>query len=255
MLVVVSPAKKLNMQSPSHQMSSRPIFSQNAGELVSKMQALSVDELKKTMGLSEKLAKLNFDRFASFGSQEKKSAVFAFDGDTYQGLDAGSLDETDLEFAQDRLRILSGLYGLLRPLDAIEPYRLEMGSKLEIEEVPSLYKYWGSALAKKLNEEAKEIQCNTLVNCASQEYFNAVDLKALELDVVTPVFLERKDGKAKMVSFFAKKARGMLARFAIKNRVTDPRQLLDFDYGGYKFSSDDSDHSKLVFTRPYPSSK
>ena len=128
MLVVVSPAKKLNMQSPSHQMSSRPIFSQNAGELVSKMQALSVDELKKTMGLSDKLAKLNFDRFASFGSQEKKSAVFAFDGDTYQGLDAGSLDEGDLKFAQDRLRILSGLYGLLRPLDAIEPYRLEMGS-------------------------------------------------------------------------------------------------------------------------------
>tara|TARA_B100000073_G_scaffold340843_1_gene341247 strand:+ start:1424 stop:2185 length:762 start_codon:yes stop_codon:yes gene_type:complete len=253
MLVVVSPAKKLNMQSMPSVASSRPLFSKNVDELVSNMQKFSVDELKNTMGLSDKLAKLNFDRFAAFGSQEKKSAVFAFDGDTYQGLDATSLDDSDLEFAQTRLRILSGLYGLLRPLDAIEPYRLEMGSKLEVGQASSLYKYWGSSLAKKLNEQAKETKSSALINCASQEYFNAVDLNALELKVVTPMFLERKDGKVKMVSFFAKKARGMLARFAIKNRLTEPGQLTDFDYGGYIFSSEDSDNSKLVFTRPYPS--
>ena len=168
-------------------------------------------------------------------------------------MDATSLDDSDLEFAQTRLRILSGLYGLLRPLDAIEPYRLEMGSKLEVGQASSLYKYWGSSLAKKLNEQAKETKSSALVNCASQEYFNAVDLNALELKVVTPMFLERKDGKVKMVSFFAKKARGMLARFAIKNRLTEPGQLTDFDYGGYIFSSEDSDNSTLVFTRPYPS--
>ena len=253
MLVVVSPAKKLNMQSMPSVASSRPLFSKNVDELVSNMQKFSVDELKNTMRLSDKLAKLNFDRFAAFGSQEKKSAGFAFDGDTYQGWDATSLDDSDLEFAQTRLRILSGLYGLLRPLDAIEPYRLEMGSKLEVGQASSLYKYWGSSLAKKLNEQAKETKSSALINCASQEYFNAVDLNALELKVVTPMFLERKDGKVKMVSFFAKKARGMLARFAIKNRLTEPGQLTDFDYGGYIFSSEDSDNSKLVFTRPYPS--
>ena len=253
MLVVVSPAKKLNMQLTSSSALSQPLFSKNVDELVSNVQKLSVDELKNTMGLSDKLAKLNFDRFAAFGTQDKKSAVFAFDGDTYQGLDATSLDDSDLEFAQTRLRILSGLYGLLRPLDAIEPYRLEMGSKLEVGQASSLYKYWGSSLAKKLNEQAKETRSSALVNCASQEYFNAVDLNALKLKVVTPIFLERKDGKAKMVSFLAKKARGMLARFAIKKRLTEPSQLTDFDYGGYIFSPDDSDDTKLVFTRPYPS--
>ena len=128
-----------------------------------------------------------------------------------------------------------------------------MGSKLGVGEANSLYKYWGSSLAKKLNEQAIETQSGALANCASQEYFNAVDLNALELKVVTPTFLERKDGKTKMVSFFAKKARGMLARFAIKKRLTDPSQLTDFDYGGYLFSPNDSDDSKLVFTRPYPS--
>ena len=254
MLVVVSPAKKLNMQSTPSVASSRPLFSKNVDELVSNMQKFSVDELKNTMGLSDKLAKLNFDRFAAFGTQEKKPAVFAFDGDTYQGLDATSLDDSDLEFAQTRLRILSGLYGLLRPLDAIEPYRLEMGSKLEVGQASSLYKYWGSSLAKKLNEQAKETRSSALVNCASQEYFGAVDTSALPLQVITPVFKEERDGRARIVSFFAKKARGAMARFIVQNRLKDPDALQQFDAGGYRYRPDESTPLAPIFIRDYPES-
>ena len=252
MLVVVSPAKKLNMQPTDGIAASKPFFSKNVEELVSFAKELSVEKLQQTMGLSQNLAELNFARFAAFGSQEKKSAILAFNGDTYQGLDAESLSKQDLEWAQNYLRILSGLYGLLRPLDAIEPYRLEMGSKLEIGENRSLYGYWGSKLANALNEQARESGTNFLVNCASQEYFNAIDVDALRLNVITPVFLETKGNKAKVISFFAKKARGMMARFIVKNRLTKMDGLRKFEESGYKFDPDQSNDEKLIFSRPHP---
>tara|TARA_B100001123_G_scaffold446385_1_gene600659 strand:- start:1878 stop:2642 length:765 start_codon:yes stop_codon:yes gene_type:complete len=252
MLVVVSPAKKLNMQPIDEVAASEPFFSKNVSELVGFAKELSVEKLQKTMGLSQNLAELNFARFAAFGTQEKKPAILAFNGDTYQGLNAESLSKQDLDWAQNYLRILSGLYGLLRPLDAIEPYRLEMGSKLEIGGEKSLYGYWGSKLADALNEQAGESGTNLLVNCASQEYFNAIDTDSLQLNVITPVFLETKGNKARVISFFAKKARGMMARFIVQNRLTKMDSLKKFEEGGYKFDPDQSDDEKLIFSRPHP---
>ncbi|MEM6659545.1 MAG: peroxide stress protein YaaA, partial [Pseudomonadota bacterium] len=172
-------------------------------------------------------------------------------GDTYQGLEAATLDTEEMAWAQEHLRILSGLYGLLRPLDAIQPYRLEMGSKLKTRRGKTLYAYWRDQLSKALNAQAEQIGSDMLVNCASQEYFGAVDPKALKLRPVTPVFMEDKAGSPKIVSFFAKKARGAMARYIIQHRVTNPAGLLDFNTGGYAYRADMSDADKPVFVRPY----
>jgi cytoplasmic iron level regulating protein YaaA (DUF328/UPF0246 family) len=171
-------------------------------------------------------------------------------------LEAGTLDLEEMAWAQDHLRILSGLYGLLRPLDAIQPYRLEMGSKLKTRRGTTLYDYWRTDLSKALNAQAEELGTTTLINCASQEYFGAVAPKALKLNVITPTFLEDKgDGKGpKMVSFFAKKARGAMARFIIQQRLTDPEHVREFDLGGYTFNPSRSEPEKPVFVRPYPAS-
>ena len=168
------------------------------------------------------------------------------------GLEAKTLDDDDLAWAQDHLRILSGLYGLLRPLDAIQPYRLEMGSRLKTRRGKSLYDYWGDQLAKALTQQAKALGTDTLLNCASQEYFGAADRAALKLRVITPKFLEVKDDRPRMVSFFAKRARGALARFAITERITDPETLKGFSAGGYAFDPDQSEGDTWVFVRPYP---
>ncbi|MDP4632459.1 MAG: peroxide stress protein YaaA [Alphaproteobacteria bacterium] len=252
MLVVISPAKKLNMQPFEDIVPTQPIFGDEANELADVMQNLSLDKLQSLMGISENLAKLNADRFAHFGSQDKKPAVLAFAGDTYLGLEAATLEPDEMAWAQNHLRVLSGLYGVLRPLDAIEPYRLEMGSRLATKRGKSLYHYWGTKIAEALNAQAAATGSDLLLNCASKEYFGAVDLASLALPVVTPIFLENKNGKAKIVSFYAKKARGAMARFVVQNRLKIKDDLKGFAAGGYCYQPDQSDADHLVFEREAP---
>src|SRR6056297_1081453 len=237
MLVVVSPAKKMNMDPVEGIEATRPAFQ------------AEVDDLQNLMKISESLAKLNRDRFSDFGEMEEKPAALAFAGDTYRGLEASSLDADEMAWAQEHFRILSGLYGVLRPLDVIQPYRLEMGSRLKTEQGKTLYDYWGDKIAKALKAQADEVKTDTLINCASQEYFGAVDLKALGLRVITPVFMEDKPGGPKIVSFYAKKARGAMARYIIQRRLTDAQALTEFDTGGYQYRPDMSEADKPVFVR------
>lgn len=253
MLVVISPAKRLDWdEAPAAE--TTPDFLPEANRLAGHARALTLGKLKALMGLSDDLARLNRDRFRDFAEAPDdaatRAAAFAFAGDTYQGLAAASLDQDTLRYAQDHLRILSGLYGLLRPLDAIQPYRLEMGSRLKTRRGGNLYDFWGDTLSQALNAEADARGTDWLLNCASQEYFGAVDLKSLELKVITPVFLEDKGGTAKVVSFFAKRARGAMARFVMEHRITDPAALHDFDIGGYMFDPDRSEGGQPVFVRP-----
>jgi cytoplasmic iron level regulating protein YaaA (DUF328/UPF0246 family) len=249
MLVVVSPAKKMNMDLVEGIEATRPAFQAEADDLAKVARGLSVDDLQKLMKISENLAKLNRDRFSDFGEMEEKPAALAFAGDTYQGLEAASLDVDEMAWAQEHFRILSGLYGVLRPLDAIQPYRLEMGSRLKTEKGKTLYDYWGDKIAKALKAQADEVKTDTLVNCASQEYFGAVDLNALGLRVITPVFMEDKPGGPKIVSFYAKKARGAMARYIIQRRLTDAQALTEFDTGGYQYRPEMSEADKPVFVR------
>lgn len=249
MLVVLSPAKKLDM-SEVDTTATDPQFADDAKALAKTARGLTQKDLQKLMGISENLAKLNADRFKAFGTMETKPAALAFAGDTYTGLEAASLDPEEMDYAQDHLRILSGLYGLLRPRDAIEPYRLEMGSRLKTRRGKSLYDYWGDRIAKALNDQADTLGTDTLVNCASQEYFGAVKPDALKLRVITPVFMEEKPDGPKVVSFFAKQARGAMARFIVQRRLTDPDSLTEFDTGGYRHRPDLSEPDKPVFVRP-----
>ena len=249
MLVVISPAKKLNMNLVQGLNISEPYFKDNVDGLVNIVRDLSSKELENLMDISSSLAELNKKRFNEFGNQQKKAAAFAFAGDTYKGLSVEKLDNDDLDFAQKHLRILSGLYGLLRPLDQIEPYRLEMGSKLKGEHGSSLYEYWGNKISENLNQHAKTISTKILVNCASNEYFNAINTKNLLLKVITPIFMERKNGKEKIISFYAKNARGAMARFIIQNRLQSEEDLKTFNLDGYNFSSEKSSEGKLVFIR------
>ena len=252
MLVVVSPAKKLNMAPVNTTITTEPLFIDNVKELVKITRKLNTKDLQNLMGISPNLAKTNVDRFNQFGSQEKKAACFAFAGDTYKGLDAASMNLDDLNWAQRHLRILSGLYGILRPLDVIEPYRLEMGSKLKNLYGTTLYEYWGNKISIVLNEHAKDNGYQILVNCASHEYFSAIDTDTLSLQVITPIFMERKDGKEKIVSFYAKNARGAMARFIIKNRLTEVEGLKSFNSGGYIYQPDLSDCKRFIYVRDYP---
>ena len=255
MLVVVSPAKSLDMQ-PTDIAPTQPQFQADAVRLSKTAKNLTLKQLKGLMDISDDLARLNRDRFAAFAAEPDaeavKPAALAFNGDTYQGLEAKTLSSDDLVWAQDHLGILSGLYGLLRPLDAIQPYRLEMGSRLKTRRGKTLYDYWGDTIAKALNAQAAIIGTDTLVNCASQEYFGAADRKALKLRVITPQFMELKDGKPRIVSFFAKRARGAMARFIVENRVTDAQTIKSFCTGGYGFDPDLSNGDKWVFVRDYP---
>jgi len=257
MLVVISPAKKLDW-SERDVTATAPDFQEDAVRLVKTARNLTLGDIKKLMSLSDDLARLNRDRFQSFEAEPDatvtRPAALAFAGDTYQGLEAASLDPQEMAWAQDHLRILSGLYGVLRPLDAIQPYRLEMGSRLKTRRGKNLYDYWGDGPAKALNDHAEQVQTDVLINCASQEYFGAVDLKTLKPRVITPQFMEDKgDGKGpKIVSFFAKKARGAMARFIVQNRLSDADSILDFDTGGYCYDAKASTADKPVFVRPYP---
>jgi hypothetical protein len=254
MLVVISPAKRLDWAERDIE-ASAPAFQKDAARLVRTARNLTLGNLQKLMDLSPDLARLNRDRFKVFqdepGADVTRPAALAFAGDTYLGLEAGTLDKDEMAWAQDHLRILSGLYGLLRPLDAIQPYRLEMGSRLKTRRGKSLYQYWGDHLSKTLNAQGQQVGASVLVNCASQEYFGAVSLKPLKLKIITPVFMEDKGGTPTIVSFFAKRARGAMARFIVQNRLEDPASLKDFDSGGYVFDAALSEPDRPVFLRPY----
>lgn len=258
MLTVISPAKSLDME-PVSLTPTQPDFQADAVRLAKTAKNLTLGELKGLMSISDDLARLNRDRFRAFAEtpavEAVKPAALAFNGDTYQGLDAKTLTADDLAWAQDRLRILSGLYGLLRPLDAIQPYRLEMGSRLKTRRGTSLYAYWGDAIASALNKQAAFVGTDVLVNCASQEYFGAADRKALKLRVITPHFMEVKDDRPRIVSFFAKRARGAMARYIIQHRITHLDDVRGFSTAGYAFDAGLSEGDKLVFLRDYPDAK
>ena len=256
MLVCISPAKKLDWSEAPRSDVTTPDFSADALKLAKTARDLSVPQLQKLMSISENLARLNYERFVAFSDKPAdealRPAALAFAGDTYQGLEAASFSEDDMRWAQDHLRILSGLYGVLRPLDQIQAYRLEMGSRLKTDRGGSLYAYWGQELSKALNSQAEATGAQALVNCASQEYFGAVGALASHLPIITPQFLELKDGQAKIISFYAKKARGAMARFIVQNRLSDPAQIVDFDLGGYIYQPEQSTAGKPVFLRDYP---
>lgn len=255
MLVVVSPAKKLDMNTvtlPEGHKATAPSFADDARYLADIAAGFDKQGLMSLMGISQNLAEVNLARFQAFGNQERKPAAFAFAGDTYQGLEAKTLEPHHIAWAQNHLRILSGLYGLLRPLDEIEAYRLEMGSRLKTKQGSSLYDYWGRRIADALNEQAGLVGAEALVNCASQEYFGAVDSAALSLPVITPVFKDIKNGKARIVSFYAKQARGAMARFMIEHQLTSRDDLQGFTTRGYAYQQDLSDASTMVFTRLDP---
>ncbi len=253
MLTVISPAKKLDMTPQTQFAETQPQFLKEAFSLARTCRNLSLKDLRGLMDISDDLARLNADRFKAFAADpeadQTKAAALIFAGDTYTGLEAGSLDREEMSYAQDHLRILSGLYGLLRPLDAIQAYRLEMGSRLKTRRGKSLYDYWGKDISKALNAQADAAGTDILLNCASQEYFGAVEPKALKLQVVTPTFLEDKAGGPKIVSFFAKQARGAMARFVMQNRVRDVDGLKDFSLGGYAYDEGRSEAGKPVFIR------
>ena len=253
MLTVISPAKRLNetpVDLPAGLTTTVPEFGKDALRLARIARKLSVDQLCKLMDISTPLGVLNRDRFKAFSaSGPGHRAAFMFDGDTYAGLQARAMGPDALHWAQRHLRILSGLYGLLRPLDAIQPYRLEMGSRLENPKGGDLYAYWGARIAHALNLQAQETGAKALINCASAEYFGAVAVKRLKLPVITPVFLEERGNEAKIVSFWAKKARGSMARYIAMHHLTDPSDLRGFTLGGYTYRPDLSQPGRMVFLR------
>ncbi|MBX9461326.1 MAG: peroxide stress protein YaaA [Brevundimonas sp.] len=252
MLIVLSPAKRLDFTEADPALpASERRFREDTASLARTARGRTVAELRRLMSLSDDLARLNRARFQAFdaASTDGVQAAFAFAGDVYEGLKARELDARSLEWAQDRIRILSGLYGLLRPLDRIQPYRLEMGTRLKTRRGASLYDFWGDRLSKCLNADAEGHADPTLVNLASQEYFGAVDARALKLPVVTPHFRESKDGESRIISFFAKRARGGMARFAIDERIEKASDLKAFDRDGYRFDKAASTETDWIFIR------
>ena len=255
MLTVLSPAKKLSNECCSDTDNPpSPQFLNQSEELVTQLKQMDPVDLMSLMGISENLATLNWERMQawnkSFKPDNSREAVYSFKGDTYIGLDVETLDPDDLLFAQDNIRILSGLYGILRPLDLIMPYRLEMGTKLKNRLGNNLYEYWNDRLAHSFNKELNSHARNIVINCASVEYFKSIDRPALGAKVITPRFKEIKEGKLRMISFFAKKARGMMARFIIQNRIENEKDILAFNLGGYTFDYSLSTPLEPVFTRP-----
>jgi cytoplasmic iron level regulating protein YaaA (DUF328/UPF0246 family) len=252
MLMVISPAKTLDFETPpTTEVSTQCDFLDQSAILVKTLRDYTAPQLAKLMDLSDRLAALNVARFESwkrpFSAANAKQAVLAFNGDVYEGLDAASLNKTQLTRAQKHLRILSGLYGLLRPLDLIQPYRLEMGTSLANSRGKDLYQFWGERLGAALNETLSDHRQKVLVNLASDEYFKAV--KGLDYPVVTPVFQEKKGGSYKVVSFSAKRARGLMVRYALEHKIDDPMALTSFDVEDYAFDPKVSDESRLVFRR------
>lgn len=257
MLILLSPAKNLDWSAPPEGLDrTAPRLTKETALLAKAARALSAADLKRLMDLSDKLAELNRDRFKAFDPKAPpeagKQALLAFNGEVYQGFAAKTMREEDFAFAQNHLRILSGLYGLLRPLDAIQPYRLEMGTRLATARGETLYDFWGTTIAKLLQADLKEHTEQVIINLASDEYFSAVPKKALKAKVITPKFLDVKDGKARPVFMFVKRARGMMARYAMDHKITTPQHLMAFQGGGYRFDADASNDHTWTFSRPQP---
>ncbi|MEZ5649102.1 MAG: peroxide stress protein YaaA [Burkholderiaceae bacterium] len=257
MLIVLSPAKTLDYETPvRYQGETLPAMSAEAERLAATLRRYSPPRLAALMSVSDKLARLNVQRFKEFSTEVSRAnarpAMLAFAGDVYEGLQAATMGQDDLAWAQDRVRMLSGLYGLLRPLDLMQPYRLEMGTRLKTRRGTSLYEFWGRRIAVALRELAADMTDKTLVNLASDEYSRAIDRKALGLRVVQPVFEEPRsdpDRPYAVISFMAKKARGAMTRFAIDRRIEDARELREFDRDGYRFVPEASDDARWVFRR------
>ena len=254
MITVISPAKKLSDECHAYEADhSQPAYLVKSTELVDQLKSYEPSHLQSLMGISEKLSVLNWERYQSwnpsFSSNNSRQAFFTFKGDTYTGLDADTLSSEDLSFSQNHTRILSGLYGVLKPLDLIMPYRLEMGTKIENKFGKNLYDFWGDELVADLEKDLSNHDSRYIVNCASVEYFKSIDKDSLSGKVITPVFKEIKEGKARIVSFFAKKARGMMARYIIQNQINDPDEIRKFDLGGYEYNDSLSNTMEPVFTR------
>jgi len=257
MLIVLSPAKKLDFESENLRSGSGvPALLTQTRKLVKVAKTLRAEDLKAMMGISDNLAALNVARFKAFKTPftptNARPALDAFQGDVYVGLEASTLDEKARQFAHHHIRILSGLYGILKPLDLMQAYRLEMGVKFTNERGSNLYAFWGDLISKELNKTMADDKDPVLINLASNEYFKAVNSKALKARIVTPVFQDIKEGKARVVSFLAKKARGLMTRYVIDNRIEDPEALKAFSVGGYRFKPALSTESKWVFQRLQP---
>lgn len=256
MLIIISPAKTLDYESPlATTRFTQPELLDHSAQLMEYCRELTPAQIGSLMKISDKLAGLNAARFAewqpNFTPQNSRQAILAFKGDVYTGLHAEDFSEQDFDFAQQHLRMLSGLYGLLRPLDLMMPYRLEMGIKLHNAKGSDLYSFWGDLLTEKLNQQLKEQGDDVLINLASDEYFKAVKPAKLDGQLIKPVFLDEKGGKFKVISFYAKKARGLMSRFIIQNQLTQPEQLKDFNLEGYFFDEEkiDKSGSELIFKR------
>ena len=254
MLTIISPAKKLDYSQPAEtQAFTQPLLLEHSEQLIKDLQRLSPEEVCSLMGLSDKLGALNYERFQEwqtpFSIDNAKQAVLAFKGDVYQGLDADNMNADELNWAQDNLRILSGLYGLLRPLDLMQPYRLEMGTKFANQRGANLYQFWGEIITEQLNKLFPASAKSVLVNLASNEYFKSVQPKNINAEIITPVFMDQKGDKYKIISFFAKRARGLMSAFIIKNKITDAEQLKTFNVDGYSFNYAMSNANKWVFCR------
>ena len=254
MLALISPAKTLDYETAlptdSHTL---PRLLDQSQQLIDVSRKLSASEIANLMSVSEKIAQLNVERFrdwnAEFDFSNARQALFAFKGDVYTGLDAYHLKDHDIDFAQQHLRMLSGLYGLLRPLDLMMPYRLEMGTKLKNSRGNNLYEFWGSIITDQINQDLAEIDAKLLVNLASDEYYKSVNEKKIQAEIIKPVFLDQKNGKYKVISFYAKKARGLMARYLIENKLSQVEQLKAFDSEGYYFDAESSSDKELVFKR------
>ena len=254
MLIVLSPAKSLDYDNPpTTDKHTLPIFIEESAKLIAGLKKMSLQEVAQLMDLSDKLAALNVARFADwskkFTTKNSKQAILAFNGDVYEGLDAPTLNQKGLDYAQKHVRILSGLYGVLKPLDLMQAYRLEMGTAYKNSVGKDLYAFWGDKITKALKEELETHGSKTLINLASDEYFKSVQAKALGYPIVAPVFQDEKAGKYKIVSFYAKRARGLMTRFIIDNKIDKVADLKDFDLEGYKFAPKESTDDKPVFRR------
>ncbi len=254
MLFLLSPAKSLDYGTPAPlKATASPVFAKRSAELIDTLKTQSPDEIAALMELSRPLAELNVQRYAAwstrFTARNSKPAVYAFNGDVYEGLDAQSLAEDDIAWAQAHVAILSGLYGVLRPLDKLQPYRLEMGTSLSTARGRNLYEFWGDSLAEHLNVRLAADATPVIVNLASQEYFRAVDRPALKPRVIHCLFEDWKGGRYKIISFFAKRARGLMARYAIGHRIATPQGLQAFNLEGYAFDAAASEPDRLMFRR------
>jgi uncharacterized protein len=254
MLALISPAKTLDYESalPTDE-HTLPRLLEHSQELIDFCRKLSASEIASLMSVSEKIAQLNTARFQDwtpeFNFGNARQAIFAFKGDVYTGLDAYSLKHNNLNFAQQHLRMLSGLYGLLRPLDLMMPYRLEMGTKLQNSRGHNLYEFWGDLITQQINQELTEHQHNYLINLASDEYYKVVQENKIQAAIIKPIFLDQKNGKYKIISFYAKKARGLMARFIIENQLTKPEDLKAFNSEGYYLDTVNSSAKELIFKR------